>query len=339
MGVSLFFLLLSLGMILLAAEGFTNGVEVVGRRLSFSQAVVGSILAAVGTALPETILPLVAIFSHAGGSSKEIGVGAILGAPFMLATIGFFLIGGSAWAASCRAGRQPEVRADRGTLKRDLIFFLGMYGSAVFLPILFPRIPVWPLAILLGAGYILYVFQTIAGESAPLEHFEPLHIVKFPEKLGWIEKKEASLRWSLLQIAISLGVMVFGAQIFVRHLEVVSVGWGMDPLLFALLVAPIATELPEKFNSVTWTLKGKDTLAVGNMTGAMVFQSTFPVSVGLLFTPWKVEGMALISAVLALFSAGALLYVTLTRPRISPWVMMLGGILYAVYAAVVIGMK
>ncbi len=339
MGIALLFLLLSLGMILLAAEGFTNGIEIVGRRLSFSQAVVGSILAAVGTALPETILPLVAIFAHNGSASKEIGVGAILGAPFMLATIGFFLIGVSAWVASLRAGRVPEVRADRRTLRRDLFFFLLMYGAAVFLPILFPYAPRWPLACLLVAGYIFYVFRTAASDSAPLEHFEGLHIVKFPEKMGWIEKKDAPLRWSLLQIAGSLGVMVFAAQIFVRHLEVVSVAFGMDPLLFALLLAPIATELPEKFNSVTWTLKGKDTLAVGNMTGAMVFQSTFPVSVGLLFTPWKVEGMALVSAVLALSSAAVLLYVTVTRPKISPWVMMLGGGLYAAYAVVVIGMK
>ncbi len=74
------FLVISLGLILLAAECFTNGIELVGRRLSFSQAVVGSVLAAVGTALPETILPIVAIFSHRNASSHEIGVGAILGA-------------------------------------------------------------------------------------------------------------------------------------------------------------------------------------------------------------------------------------------------------------------
>ena len=85
---AIFFLILSLGMILLAAEGFTNGIELVGRRLSFSQAVVGSILAAVGTALPETILPIVAIFSHGSTASKEIGVGAIADAEKILRQIG-----------------------------------------------------------------------------------------------------------------------------------------------------------------------------------------------------------------------------------------------------------
>ncbi len=329
------FLIISLGMILLAAEGFTNGIEMVGRRMSFSQAVVGSILAAVGTALPETILPMVAIFAHTGASSKEIGVGAILGAPFMLSTIGFFLVGASAVVACRRGGRSCEVRAEHKTLKRDLTFFLVLYSAAVFLPIIFGHVVAKPLAFVLFAGYIFYVFRTIAGESAAMEHFEGLHLLRLPARWGWVREDEAHVFWAWAQVALALTLMITGAHIFVKNLAVVSIACGMSPLLFALLVAPIATELPEKFNSVTWTLKGKDALAVGNMSGAMVFQSTFPVSVGLLFTPWKVEGMALVSAVLALVSAGIVLYTVTAHRRIAPWVMMLGGVFYAVYAIVI----
>ena len=59
----------------------------------------------------------------------------------------------------------------------------------------------------------------------------------------------------------------------------------MSQVLLALVVAPIATELPEKFNSIIWIRQGKDTLAMGNITGAMVFQSAIPVSVALIFAP------------------------------------------------------
>jgi cation:H+ antiporter len=339
MAVAIVLLVVSLGLILLAAEGFTNGIELVGRRLSFSQAVVGSILAAVGTALPETILPIVAIFSHGNASSHEIGVGAILGAPFMLATIGFFLIGVTAFIASRRGGRLPEVRVERRTLRRDLAFFLVMYSAAVFLPIVFGHGIVVPLAILLVAGYFFYVVRTARGESAEMQHLCALHIIKFPVKMGWVDESEYHIVWAWLQIAAALGLMVLGANIFVQNLSVVSLSFGMSPLLFALLIAPIATELPEKFNSVTWTLKGKDTLAIGNMTGAMVFQSTFPVSVGLLFTSWQVEGMALVSAVLALISAAIVLWVVMSGRKISPFVMMVGGVFYFVYAWVVILVK
>lgn len=339
MAVAIFFLIVSLGLILLAAEGFTNGIELVGRRLSFSQAVVGSVLAAVGTALPETILPLVAIFSKGSASSHEIGVGAILGAPFMLATIGFFLIGVTAFIASRRGGRLPEVRVERRTLRRDLVFFLVMYSAAVFLPIIFGHVIVVPLAGFLVAGYIFYVFRTARGESAEMQHLCGLHIIKFPAKMGWADETEHHIAWAWVQIALALSLMVFGANIFVQNLSVVSLSFGMSPLLFALLIAPVATELPEKFNSVTWTLKGKDTLAVGNMTGAMVFQSTFPVSVGLLFTSWKVEGMALVSAVLALLSAAIVLWVVVSGRKVSPLVMMVGGVFYVLYAMAVVLMK
>jgi cation:H+ antiporter len=110
----------------------------------------------------------------------------------------------------------------------------------------------------------------------------------------------------------------------------------MDPLIFALLLAPVATELPEKFNSVTWTWKGRDTLALGNITGAMVFQSTFPVSVGLLFTDWQITGMALLSAVFAVLSAIAVLGVIIVQKRITPFSLLFGGVLYLIYAIVLI---
>jgi cation:H+ antiporter len=209
----------------------------------------------------------------------------------------------------------------------------------VFLPLVFGHGVTGPLAVFLLGGYGYYVWRTAGAASAQMEHFEGLHIIRWPVKMGWVDPSAFHIGWALFQIIAALVLMVAGARVFVDHLAIVSLAFGMDPLLFALLVAPIATELPEKFNSVTWTLKGKDTLAVGNMTGAMVFQSTFPVSIGLLFTPWHVEGMALVSAVLALLSAAIVFGTVLSGRRISSAVMMIGGVFYAVYAAAVIMMK
>src|SRR5437870_8331393 len=81
--VEWFELAMSLFLILLSAELFTNGIEWVGESFGLSEGAVGSVLAAVGTALPETLLPLVAILLGHGTSGEDIGIGAILGAPFM----------------------------------------------------------------------------------------------------------------------------------------------------------------------------------------------------------------------------------------------------------------
>ena len=95
-----------------------------------------------------------------------------------------------------------------------------------------------------------------------------------------------------VQVVVALGLIIGGAELFVGAINDLAELFGISQLVFALLVAPIATELPEKFNSVIWVRRRKDMLALGNMTGAMVFQSSFPVAIGLLLTPWHLEGPA-----------------------------------------------
>ena len=333
-------LIVSLLMILASAEVFTNGVECLGRRLRLSQAGVGSLLAAVGTALPETILPFVAILVYGGEAAKNIGVGAILGAPFMLSTLAFFLVGLSVVASFFRKKRKFELTVEVPSMKRDLAFFIAMYASAIFLPFVVRGSNI-VIAVLLFAGYILYAYMTFRGESADIMHSDELYFKRisaiFKRPRGEDNSRPpAGLSLIVTQVLCSLGLMVSGAHVFVGSLGTLSAAWGMDPLIFALLIAPIATELPEKFNSVTWTLKGRDTLALGNITGAMVFQSTFPVAIGLLFTEWNVSGMALFSAVLALCSAIVVLADISIRKKLSPITVLLGGGFYIIYAVVLI---
>jgi cation:H+ antiporter len=328
--------IISLFLILVSAEMFTNGVEALGKRLSLSQAVVGSIFAAVGTAMPETILPFVAIFIYGGDAGAHIGVGAILGAPFMLSTLVFFLVGITVLIGYLNKKRGFELNAEVGSLKRDLVFFIVMYGAAITIP-LFVSGGNIILAIGLVIGYFIYVFMTFRGESGGVVNVDELYLGRVARVLRGRRRrhdKEAREAVALIcfQVLCSLALMLGGAHIFVGELEKISMACGMNPLLFALLLAPVATELPEKFNSISWTLKGKDTLAAGNITGAMVFQSTFPVSLGLLFTDWEISGMALFSAVLAILAAVIILADIIIRKKISPITMMAAGLLYIVYA-------
>jgi len=331
-----FFLLAGLVMILIAAEGFTNGIETLGKRFRLSQAVVGSILAAVGTALPETVLPIVAIFFYGGESAKDIGVGAILGAPFMLSTLAFFLIGITVLVSYIKRRRKFEINVEINSAKRDLVFFLPMYSMAVLLPVIGGRSFCLPIAVLLVCGYTFYAYRTFRCDSAGIEHSEGMYLWRFLRNIRLINAHNPHLILILLQVVGALIVMITGAHTFVKSLEHVSIRYGMNPLLFALMLAPIATELPEKFNSITWTWKGRDTLAIGNITGAMVFQSTFPVSVGLLFTEWRLTGMAFFSAMIALISALIVLMEIILRKRLSPVTMLFGGGLYLIYAVVLV---
>ncbi len=141
----------SLLVILGGAELFTNGVEWIGEGFGLSEGVVGSVLAAVGTALPETILPLVAILSgHAGG--EEIGIGAILGAPFMLTTLAMFVVGTAVLVYARGGRRSTDLDADQGVLRQDLGYFLCMHALAAGAGLVHVKTLHYALAVVLVVG-------------------------------------------------------------------------------------------------------------------------------------------------------------------------------------------
>ena len=106
--MDLLFLAVALLVILAGAELFTNGIEWFGRKLELAEGAVGSVLAAVGTALPETMIPLIAILLGGQENSHAVGVGAVLGAPFMLSTLAMFVTGVAVVLAR-RRSRSPDA--------------------------------------------------------------------------------------------------------------------------------------------------------------------------------------------------------------------------------------
>ncbi len=133
----------ALAVILLGAELFTNGIEWFGHRLNLGEGAVGSVLAAVATALPETLIPVIAIVGPilTGGEpttgSEEVGVGAILGAPFTLATLAMFITGLAVLIYARRGSRSTEMGVNVEVMEQDVVYFLVAYGIAIgaaFLP-------------------------------------------------------------------------------------------------------------------------------------------------------------------------------------------------------------
>jgi cation:H+ antiporter len=315
--------------IILGAAFFTNAIEIMGGRLGLRQGAVGSLLAAVGTALPESMIAIVAILEPVltGEASEEgalIGVGAILGAPFMLATLAMFVVGVSALVFQGSRDQGRRLRFDAATVGRDLGFFLVFFALAagvglVELP-LYTKVVV---ALVLAFGYGLYVRRTL---------FSGEHLEEVPKKLLFMPRRqEPPLFAVVFQTLASLGAIIAGAHLFVDAVEHAAAGLGLPAGLIALVLAPLATELPEKFNSIFWIREGKDTLALGNVTGAMIFQSTVPVALGVLFTPWNLAPLDLFAVVLALASGG-LFYLSLRLcGKLRAGRLMLGGLFYLAF--------
>jgi cation:H+ antiporter len=315
--------------ILLGAAFFTNAIEILGGRLGMRQGAVGSLLAAVGTALPESMIAIVAILEPVltGGPSEEgalIGIGAILGAPFMLATLAMFVVGVSALVFRRRRDQGTVLRIDAATIGRDIGFFLVFFAVAAGVGLV--ELPFYSkvvVALVLALGYALYVRRTLVSGGI---------LEEVPERLFLLPRRQDPPLFAVVfQTLASLGVILAGAHFFVDAVEHAAAGLGLPAGLVALVLAPLATELPEKFNSIFWMRDGKDTLALGNVTGAMMFQSTIPVAFGVLFTPWNLAPLDLFAVVLALFSGG-LIYVGLRRSgKLRAGRLILGGLFYLAF--------
>ncbi len=323
-------LIISLAAILGAAVLFTNAVEIMGDRLQLGAGAVGSVLAAVGTALPETMIPLVAIVGallvgSGAAAAGEIGIGAILGAPFLLATLALFVVGAAALGYKGRRQTGSEITADRQTAIPDLVFFLPCVALAALAGILpLPQLLKILLTVVLLAAYVLYVVRTIrqGGEAEG----------DVPAKLTLWPYRSQGPTWAVAaQLIGTIVVMGFGAHLFVGAVEHLSESIGIPAGIIALVLAPLATELPEKFNSVIWLRDNKDTLAIGNITGAMVFQSTIPVSIGVLFTPWQLDFLSAFAAALAILSSLVFLGFLLRKAPLKAFYMLGAGSLYIVF--------
>ena len=317
--------LVSVAVTLGACTLFTNAIEWLGKRFNLSEGAIGGVLAAIGTTLPETSIPIIAIFFGTSRAEVEVGLGAILGAPFMLTTLVIPILAVLLMVYAGLGKRTAAFRLNYRDVRGDLFFFVAAYSLALACAF----IPSRPVHIVAAIGLIsLYLYYVKLKFSETDEEgseggLEPLLFAR----------KAATPSFGLIGLQATLGLagLALGAHLFVLAAETIAGALSISPLILALLVAPLATELPEMSNSFLWLYRKKDRLAVGNVTGAIVFQGTIPVSIGLLGTDWTLAPTALITMVLAVAAATFLLAQAAWGALWRPWLLSGSAILYIGY--------
>lgn len=317
--------LVSVGVTLGACTLFTNAIEWVGKRFNLSEGAVGGVLAAIGTTLPETSIPVIAIFFGDSRAEAEVGLGAILGAPFMLTTLVIPILAVLLMVYAGLGKRPAAFRLNYRAVRGDLSFFVAAYSVALVCVFIPSRLMHAVAAVGLIGLYLYYVKLKFSetDEEGGEGGLEPLLFAR----------KSAIPSFGVigLQAIIGLAGLALGAHLFVLAAETIANALSISPLILALLVAPLATELPEMSNSFLWLYRKKDRLAVGNVTGAIVFQGTIPVSIGLLGTDWTLAPTALITMVLAVTAATFLLAQAAWGALWRPWLLSGSAILYIGY--------
>jgi cation:H+ antiporter len=315
-------LLVSAGFIYGACEYFVNGVEWVGRKIGVSQNAVGTVLASFGTALPESVVTFVAVVFGRDATAKSIGVGAALGGPLVLATIAYPVVGLMLWITRPDARRHAiDVNVQR--LGRDQSWFLLIFLLKIALGFAAFAIKPW-LGWAFLAAYAVYTWMEMRHED-DLSEGEP-EPLKFQPK-----KTLPNTALAVLQTLLALVAIFAASHVFVTQLAVVGPWLGIPSTVVALLLSPIATELPETMNAIIWIRQGKHRLALANISGAMMIQATIPTALGLFFTPWLFDGALALAAGITAFAIMGLM-ILLRRNALTPIRLALFAIFYLIFS-------
>ncbi|MFL6603282.1 MAG: sodium:calcium antiporter [Steroidobacteraceae bacterium] len=308
MAVAVATLLLSAGCVYWACEYFVNGVEWFGHKAGVSQNAVGTVLAAFGTALPESVVTFVAVVFGHDAAAKDIGVGAALGGPLVLATVAYPVVGIMLLITRSQPPRRP-IELNRRRLSRDQGWFLLIFAFKIALGFLAFSIKPW-LGWLFLAAYAAYTYSEVLHDGdAPEGELEPL---MFQPKV-----LEPSWPMTALQTMLALIAIFAASRVFVSQLGTIGAGLGIPGTVVALLFSPVATELPEIMNAVIWIRQGKHRLALSNISGSMMVQATIPTALGLLFTRWLFDGALTIAAIVTAVAIAGLLAL-LRRNALTP---------------------
>lgn len=316
--------LISLVTIVLSCVLFTNAIEFLGNKLKLGNNATGSILAVIGTGLPEFIIPIVAIFGTNFSNIKinvatDIALGAILGSPFMLSTLALFLL-----TFVVISQNKKQLYLDISFVQRDYKYFLLAYFIAILFSFKFLNNFKIIASLILIALYIIFVYRTILKSRTTCIECEC-------EKL-YLSFKNITFALCA-QLSISLSILILSSHFFVNEIKYFSQIFGVAPSILALLITPFATELPECINSIIWLKQGKDDLAIANILGAIVFQSTLLFGIGIILTPWIFSQDLFIVSIISIFGALIFLLSILKNKKINLANLFICGILYFSFLA------
>jgi cation:H+ antiporter len=260
-------------------------------------------------------------------AAKELGIGAALGGPLALATIAYATVGVVLLLRRQYLPQTVEIRGDFRGLARDQGWFLGIFVFKIGLGLITFAWKPW-LGLFFLAAYALYVRQEMIGsdeadegEIAPLTFSPRAALPGTGVALG--------------QTLVALLVIFVASRLFVAQLGALGPALGLPPQLLALLLSPIATELPETMNAIIWVRQGKYRLALANISGAMMIQATIPTAFGLFWTRWLLDPPLLLAAATTAIAV-AIMFVAFRSGVVSRRLLAAMGSLYLAFVSLLV---
>ena len=264
------FLIGGLALILLGANGLTDGAAAVAKRFHISDLVIGLTIVAFGTSAPELVISAMAAL----GGSAEMAIGNVVGSNVFNVLM---IIGVTALVMPIKVGQ--------GTLSKEIplvvlaSFALAFMGNDVWLDggnaNIISRID----GLVLLAFFLIFLRYTFAiahngGDEAEGEKIKEMPIWK-----------------SALFILGGLAGLIYGGQLFVDGASGIASSLGVSESIIGLTIVAGGTSLPELATSVTAALKKNSGIAIGNVIGSNLFNVFFVLGCSATISPLPMGGI------------------------------------------------
>lgn len=301
----------SLAVLIKAADYFTSAAEKVGKSLGMPLFIVGVIIVAIGTSLPELVAGVIAAFENA----TEVVVGNAVGSNItnILLVVGAAIV----------VGRKMSF--DYQVSKVDLIFFLGsaLLLTAAIWDGVFTLVEGVLFLLCIAVYLITIVFQMRKDPSAP------------------DSAESAKFDWKNFGILIVSAAFVYlGAKFTILALIELSMALNIGKEIIALSAVALGTSLPELVVAIVAAKKGMPGMVAGNILGSNIFNALAVMGLPSLVTALVVPPSILIFFLPAMLASTLLFFIFLVRRKeVVRWQGVLLLIGYVAFIGMVFGVE
>uniref|UniRef100_A0A7C3MIE0 Calcium/sodium antiporter n=1 Tax=Dictyoglomus thermophilum TaxID=14 RepID=A0A7C3MIE0_DICTH len=137
---------------------------------------------------------------------------------------------------------------------------------------------------------------------------------------------------------ISLFFLIKGSDKFTEYLKIIGIKLRVKDFVISLILASIATTLPEIIVSIISSLKGNSNLALGNALGSVIVNTALILGICSLISPMKVDDLAWKNSFFLLF-INFLLFLLMFDMKISRFEGFILLILYAIFIYIIYRVK
>ncbi len=256
---------ISLAILIWGADILIKESEKIALRFGIPEFIIGATLVAIGTSLPEMAASMAASYTHKADMAVSNVIGSnILNITLVLASV--FMI-------------SPRLKPDRDFFAKDstwalmpvFVFILMIFDGVV------SRFDALLLLAMMGA-YLLFLLQDATG--LPEEELEDIDLGEF----RWIK--------TIPMLAAGLALVVFGAEFTVESAASIAAMFGVSEWIIGIVMLSLGTSLPELVVSISAALRGKVDMAVGNIIGSNMANTSVVLGASALINPLPVHTQA-----------------------------------------------